>query len=124
MLRIHKLTPKQSNGAAYYTDLASKDLTAYYAGMGEAPSHWIGSGLAEYPYCSLHDVVVPPTGQSTPVAEPPPTARPIGTPGGTVQGADGVAHNTFPPTPAWTQAEEHCSVYRVPGAPLGIELLP
>jgi len=37
MLRIHKLTPKQSNGAAYYTDLASKDLTAYYAGMGEAP---------------------------------------------------------------------------------------
>ena len=47
MLRIHKLTPKQSNGAAYYTDLASKDLTAYYAGSGEAPGHWIGSGLDE-----------------------------------------------------------------------------
>ena len=100
MLRIHKLTLKQSNGAAYYTDLASKDLTAYYAGMGEAPGHWIGSGLAEYPYCEVHDVVVPPTGQSTAVVEPPENATPTLTPGGTAQGADGVEHPTFPPTPA------------------------
>jgi len=47
MLSIKKLTPRQGNGAAYYTDLASTDLAAYYAGSGEAPGHWIGSGLDE-----------------------------------------------------------------------------
>lgn len=46
MLRIHKLTPGAGgNGAKYYTDLASKDITAYYAGSGEAPGVWLGNGL-------------------------------------------------------------------------------
>ncbi|MCL4448895.1 MAG: relaxase domain-containing protein [Actinobacteria bacterium] len=45
MLRIHKLTPGKGNGASYYTSLASTDLAAYYAGSGEAPGQWVGSGL-------------------------------------------------------------------------------
>ena len=46
MLRIHKLTPgAKGNGATYYTELASKDLAAYYAGSGEAPGVWLGGGL-------------------------------------------------------------------------------
>ena len=45
MLRIHKLTPGKGNGANYYTSLASTDLASYYAGSGEAPGQWLGTGL-------------------------------------------------------------------------------
>ncbi len=46
MLRIHKLTPVAgASGAAYYLDLASRDISAYYAGSGEAPGTWLGNGV-------------------------------------------------------------------------------
>lgn len=32
------------SAAAYYLDLASRDLTDYYAGRGESPGVWLGSG--------------------------------------------------------------------------------
>lgn len=46
MLRIQKLTPAAGlGGAAYYLDLASRDISAYYAGSGEAPGVWLGNGI-------------------------------------------------------------------------------
>lgn len=46
MLRIQKLTPAAgSGGAAYYLDLASRDLSEYYSGSGEAPGMWLGDGV-------------------------------------------------------------------------------
>ena len=44
---VRKLAaPAGGSAADYYCDLASLDLTDYYAGRGESPGVWVGTGGA------------------------------------------------------------------------------